>query len=108
MTREQEKEKLFQAATVHSSFDSNDLCSYSMYNGYQFELHQELIEELVQEKKLLKFHYNPEKDEYYKYDDLIRLTECITVYRQNLFYGEEPMSDEEFIDALLKIEELKW
>jgi hypothetical protein len=106
MIREQEKEKLFQAATVHSSFDSNDLCSYSMYNGHQFELHLELIEELVQEKKLLKFHYNPDEDEYYKYNELVRLTECITVYRRNLFYGEDPMTDEEFIDSLLDIKEL--
>lgn len=107
MVREQEKEKLFQAATLHSSFDSNDLCMYSMRSNHEYELHQELIEELVQEGKLLKFHYNPNEDEYYKYNELVRLTECITVYRRNLFYGEEPMNDGEFVSELLKIKEVK-
>lgn len=101
LNREEEKEKLFQEATRFFKFTSDDLCSYSMHNGQHFEFHQELIDELVQEKKLVKKHYDIKEDTFYKFGEYAN-PEFIVVYQKNLFYGEEPMSDEEFINSLLE------
>ena len=104
--REIEKERLFTEVTRFFKYTENDLCCYGMYNNHNDELHQELIDELIQEGRLIKLQYDPREDTFHKFG-MYANQEYITAYQRNWNYGEPLMTDEEFIDELLKIEEVK-
>ncbi len=106
LDRNLEKENIFKEATRYSKFTENDLCTYSMYNNHQFELHQELIDELVLEGRLVKRHYDDREDTCYLYGKYAN-PEFIVVYMRNWLYGEPAMTDEEFVDSLLEIKVVK-
>jgi len=98
--RQIEKEKLFNEISKNFKFTENDLCVYSMYNNHEDELHNELIQELINEKKIFKFHYDAREDVFYPFGKYAN-PEYIVAYQKNIYFGEEEMTDEEFVDSLL-------